>query len=89
MQTGPLGRGEGVAWEQKVWKSTLSVKGAYQPKLHDPETDFLVNGEIVFSTPLTGSLVFDLIATDEYDNDPEPGVEKNDASFKLNLGIRF
>ncbi|MBI2881425.1 MAG: DUF481 domain-containing protein [Candidatus Tectomicrobia bacterium] len=78
-----------VAWEQKIWKSTLSVKGAYQPKLHDPETDFLVNGEIVFSTPLTGSLVFDLIATDEYDNDPEPGVEKNDASFKLNLGVRF
>jgi putative salt-induced outer membrane protein YdiY/small nuclear ribonucleoprotein (snRNP)-like protein len=78
-----------AALDQKIWNSTLSFRAAYLPKLRDPSNDFLANGELVFSIPLTDSLSFEFIVTDEYDNDPEPGVENNDVSVKTNLGYSF
>jgi putative salt-induced outer membrane protein YdiY/small nuclear ribonucleoprotein (snRNP)-like protein len=78
-----------AALDQRIWESTLSFRAAYLPKLRDPADDFLATGEIVFSIPLTDSLSFEFIVTDEYDNDPEPGVEKNDVSVKTNLGYSF
>ncbi len=78
-----------AVWEQKLWKSTLSAKAAYLPKLGDPKREFLANGQLTFSTPIMGSLFWEFIVRDEYDNDPQPGVKRNDVSVITNLALRF
>ncbi len=79
----------GGAWEQKIFQSTLSLKAAYLPKFRNPETNFLANGQLIFSTPITDLLSLDFVVTDEYNNNPRPGVEKNDVSINTNLAVKY